>query len=304
MNLILLILFLFPSLQDHFATLPEQILNKDISGDTTILPLDSLRQSMLIDTTLHFNNVKEISNYKHQKDSLYSAFVTHDKIQKEMKEKLEYDNSIRFHKLFYKYLMECDKRIEENFNFFSVVAGDYGLFSRKQLLSLYNLFPEKFKTSKKGKMYLAKINGRPDNIGHSIFAAGNTTFESTKGEVIPLQKLVDRDHQFYVILFTASWCAPCRYYANVFRNDLEELNKDQVKIFSISVDKSRSQWLKYLKEEKYTWSNYRTMKDWDSKIMKYLNLKAIPEYLLLDKNGFILDEETGYKMKQIIDRIK
>ena len=207
-------------------------------------------------------------------------------------------------KLFYKYLMECNKSIEENFNFFNVIVGDYGLFSKEQLLSLYTMFPLKFKSSNKGKMYLARINGGPDNIGHSIFGAGDVAFESSAGEIIPIRKLIDGNHQFYFILFTASWCAPCRYYANVFRNDLEELNKNQVKIFSISIDKSRAQWLKYLKDEKYTWSNYRTMKDWDSKIMKYLNLKAIPEYLLLDKNGFILDEETGYKMKQIIDRIK
>ena len=148
------------------------------------------------------------------------------------------------------------------------------------------------------------LNGRPDNIGHSIFGAGDISFESAGGEMIPLRKLIDGDHQFYIILFSASWCAPCRYYANVFRNDLEEMNKNQVKIFSISIDKSRSQWLEYLKKENYTWNNYRTLKGWDSKIMNYLHLEAIPEYLLLDKNGFILDEQSGYKMKQIIAKIK
>ena len=46
---------------------------------------------------------------------------------------------------------------------------------------------------------------------------------------------------------------------NVFRSDLDKLNKSQVKVISISIDKSRPQWLKYLKDERYAWSNYRTM---------------------------------------------
>lgn len=200
--------------------------------------------------------------------------------------------------------MGCNKNIEENFNFFSVIVNDYGLFSQEQLLSLYSLFPEKFKNSDKGKKYFTTINGRPDNIGHSIFGAGNISFESAAGGLIPFQRLIDGNHSYYIILFTASWCSPCRYYTNVFRNDLEKMNKNQVEIFSISIDKSRPQWLKYLQKEKYSWSNYRTMKGWDSKIIKYLHLGEIPEYLLLDKNGFIMDERSGYGMKEIINRTK
>ena len=172
------------------------------------------------------------------------------------------------------------------------------------MISLYNLFPGKFRNSGQGKTYLATINGRPYNIGHSIFGAGDMSFESAGGSLIPLQKLVDQNHQFYIILFTASWCAPCRYYTNVFRSDLDKMDKNQVKVISISIDKFRSQWLKYLNEERYAWTNYRTMKDWNSKLMNYLHLEAIPYYLLIDKKGIIIDEQSGYGMKEIIDRIK
>jgi thiol-disulfide isomerase/thioredoxin len=276
-----------------------------INCDTAKSHMDSLRERVLIDTTLHFNNVKEIANYKHKKDSLYTALIANNsKIGAQRKEKIGFDNSIRFARLFYKYLIECDKGTKENFDFFGFIAHDYGLFSREQMLSLYNLFPEKFKNSKEGKTYLATINARPDNIGHSILGAGNISFESAGGESITLQKLIDGNHSFYIILFTASWCGPCRYYTNVFRNDLEKMDKDQVKVISISIDKSRSQWLQYLKDEKYTWSNYRTMKGWDSTIMSYLHLESIPHYLLLDKKGIIIDEQSGYGMKQIINRIK
>jgi thiol-disulfide isomerase/thioredoxin len=266
--------------------------------------MNSTKEGILIDTTLHFNNVKEIANYKHKKDSLLNAFIRSDnKISEQIKEKLDYDNSILFYKLFYKYLIGCDKNVQENFNFLSMILKST-LFHTEQLLSLFNQFPEKFKTSDKGKKYLAAINGRPNNIDHSIFGAGDISFESVAGTLVPLPKLIDGDHQFYIILFTASWCAPCRYYTNVFRNDLEKMNKTQVEVFSISIDKSRSQWLEYLKKEDYAWNNYRTMKNWDSKIMNYLHFGAIPRYLLISNKGIIIDEQSGYGMKQIINKIK
>lgn len=303
MNLILSLFVFTFSLIGHFTNTAQQTY-KHIICDTAVSQIDSLIESVLIDTTLHFNNMTELANYKHKNDSLFSVLIRSDnKIPAQIKEKLDYDNSIRFFKLLYKYLLGCNKNIQENFNFLSIILKST-LFSKEQLLSLYTLFPEKFKTSDKGKTYLATINGRPDNIGHSIFGAGDLSFESAAGPLVPLQKLVDGDHQFYIILFTASWCAPCRYYANVFRGDLDKMNKTQVKVMSISIDKSRSQWLKYLKEEKYDWSNYRTLKDWNSKIMNYLHLEAVPHYLLIDKKGIIMDEETGYGLKKIIDRIK
>jgi len=246
----------------------------------------------------------ELANYKHKNDSLFSALIRSDnKISAHIKEKLGYDNSIRFFKLLYKYFLGCNKNIQENFNFLGIILKST-LFSKEQLLSLNNLFPETFRNSGQGKTYLVTINGRPDNIGHSIFGAGDISFESVDGGLIPLQKLVDGDHQFYIILFTASWCAPCRYYANVFRSDLDKLDKNQVKIISISIDKSRSQWLKYLKDERYAWCSYRTMKDWDSKIMNYLHLEEVPHYLLINKKGIIINEQNGYGMKEIIDRIR
>ena len=304
MNLILSLFVFTFSLIGHFTNTAHQTY-KHIICDTAILQMDSLEQRVLIDTTLHFNNIEEIANYKHKKDSLYKTIILNNsKIQTVLKEKLEYDNSIRFHKLFYKYLLGCNKNIQENFTFLNLILKDYELFSNEQLLSLYNLFPGKFRNSDQGKTYLAKINGRPDNIGHSIFGAGDISFESAAGALVPLQKLVDGDHQFYIILFTASWCESCRYYANVFRSDLDKLDKSQVKVISISVDKSQIQWLKYLKEERYAWSNYRTLKDWNSKIINYLHLGGVPEYLLIDKKGIIIDQQDGYGMKKIIDRIK
>jgi thiol-disulfide isomerase/thioredoxin len=304
MNLILSLFVFTFSLIGHFTSRIHQTY-KDIICDTTILEINSLIESGLIDTTLHFNNKRELAHYKHKNDSLFSALIrSNNKISPQIKEKLDYDNSIRFHKLIYKYLSGCNKNIQENFDLLVFVLKDYRLFSQEQLLSLYNLFPEKLKNSKEGKTYLATINGRPDNIGHSIFGAGDISFESAEGALVPLPKLVDGDHQFYIILFTASWCGPCRYYANVFRSDLDKLDKNQVKVISISIDKSRSQWLKYLKEESYAWSSYRAMTDWNSKIMNYLHFEAVPNYLLIDRKGIIIDEQTGPVMKEIINKIK
>lgn len=303
MNLILLLFVFTFSLIGHFTNTADHAY-KYIICDTAVLQIDSLEQRVLIDTILHFNNIKEIINYKYKKDSLFSALIRfNNKIPAHIKEKLGFDNSIRFSRLFYKYFLGCDKKIQKNFDFLGLILKDDGLFSKEQLLSLYNLFPENFKNSNEGKTYMATINGRPDNIGHSIFGAGNLSFESAGGLLTPLQKLVDGDDQFYIILFTASWCGPCRYYTNVFRDDLEKMNKNQVKVISISIDKSRSQWLEYLKKEDYAWDNYRTMKNWDSKIMNYLHFETIPRYLLIDNKGIIIDEQSGYGMKEIIHRI-
>lgn len=296
--------FLFPPFQSGYNLLPAQT-QSYLSDDKIILQNDSLSEKIFVDTTLHFQSIKEIAIYKHNKDSLFITLILHNnRISAEIKDKIEIDNSIRFSKLMYKFLVLCNKNIPENFNFLGLIIKDSEVFSRGQLLNLFYSFPEEFRKTDRGKNYLIAINMSQVDIGHSFFNSGEVSLESAGGTLMPLRKLIDGNHQFYVVIFTASWCAPCRYYANVFRNDLDKLNRNEVKIFSISIDKSRDQWLQYLQAERYNWSNFRLLKGWESELAKYLHVDAIPRYFLLDHGGIIIDEHSGYGMEKIINKIK
>jgi peroxiredoxin len=94
--------------------------------------------------------------------------------------------------------------------------------------------------------------------------------------------------KYVLIDFWASWCAPCRKEnPNVVRMYNEYKDKG-FEIFGVSLDQSRDKWLKAIADDKLTWPQVSDLKGWESAAAQKYNITAIPQTILLDKEGKII----------------
>jgi peroxiredoxin len=116
-------------------------------------------------------------------------------------------------------------------------------------------------------------------------AAPDITLPSPDGKNVSLSSLRGK---YVLIDFWASWCGPCRQEnPNVVR--MYNKYKDKgFEIFGVSLDESRDKWLKAIAMDKLTWPHVSDLKGWSSAAAQAYNIQAIPQTLLLDKEGKII----------------
>ncbi len=104
-----------------------------------------------------------------------------------------------------------------------------------------------------------------------------------------LQKVVEKGkHEFYLIDFWASWCAPCILDINT----LHELSlPNNIGIINISLDKTREKEKWYLKKKELNIENSYLFIETESNknFINLIALNQIPRYILIDKKFNIID---------------
>ncbi len=107
----------------------------------------------------------------------------------------------------------------------------------------------------------------------------NEIIDKYKGKVIYLD-------------FWASWCSPCKEEMP-FSLELQKYYQDKdVAFVYFSSDKDSTAWKSLIKILKITGDHYRLSKNVRKTTNELYNVKYIPRYVLLDKNGKIIDENA------------
>ncbi len=161
--------------------------------------------------------------------------------------------------------------------------------SRRAFTSKYEI--EKFLKESPFKKYteILSVVYEESKVLQAGQFAPSFELKDIKGNVVQLS---DFKGKVVYLDFWATWCPPCiheLFYGARLRDNYFAGNKDVVFIY-VSLDVNETVWKNYLKSNPAIKKGVHLFADgvYESKIAKDYNLKALPNFFLIDHNGIIV----------------
>jgi peroxiredoxin len=145
--------------------------------------------------------------------------------------------------------------------------------------------------------YQVKVNVQGGGSRGNVYKMGNVT----QGEEAPdfsaldlsnrMVSLADYRGKKVVLLdFWATWCPPCRMEMVNLQTLLDKFNGTNFEILSLDQDETADQVRQFITPRKY---GFHVLLDTGQVSAKY-GVRAIPDLVLIDKNGVIQWLQVGY----------
>lgn len=123
----------------------------------------------------------------------------------------------------------------------------------------------------------------------------------TSGKVISLASLKGKA---VYIDFWASWCGPCRKEMPYSKALIEKLKGEPVTFLFVSIDEKPDAWRKAMAQEKLPGIHLLDNRGWQSPILADYNFHSIPHYVLIDKDGKMVNPEAARPSNGAYEQIK
>lgn len=113
--------------------------------------------------------------------------------------------------------------------------------------------------------------------------------------------------KYLLVDFWASWCGPCRAENPNVVKAFNAYKDKGFHILGVSLDQptAHDKWMKAIHDDKLTWTHVSDLKYWKNAVAVQYGIQAIPQNLLLDKEGKIIaknlrGEELAAKLEELL----
>ncbi len=114
---------------------------------------------------------------------------------------------------------------------------------------------------------------------------------------VKLQELIDNpDVKLILVDFWATWCEPCKEEMPYLEEIYQEYKDQGLECLVITIDSSKALESQILKDVEHLAVTYPIPWDLDSAVKNSYGIQAIPVTYLIDKNGKIRYEHSGFTM--------
>jgi thiol-disulfide isomerase/thioredoxin len=149
-----------------------------------------------------------------------------------------------------------------------------------------DMFLSIFKENVKCKYYIDEINSIVNRL--KSLEKGNKSypfiFKDIDSKSVSLDSLKGK---YKYICVWSSWCIPCRKDLIAFNLLRKKYKNKNIEFVSVSIDQNRKEWKRRLKEDNL--GGIQLNYFGDNKFLEAYMIYSIPRFILLDKNGFIIN---------------
>ena len=135
--------------------------------------------------------------------------------------------------------------------------------------------------------------------------APDFTLNDVDGNPVSLYSKLGGNTKLLLVDFWAAWCGPCRQENPNVVKTWKEYNKKGFDVFGVSLDRTREDWVKAIKDDNLTWTHVSDLKYWNCEPAKLYAVSAIPSNFLLDGDGVIIGhnlrgDALAEKVKEVL----
>ncbi|WP_196888457.1 redoxin family protein [Aureivirga sp. CE67] len=114
----------------------------------------------------------------------------------------------------------------------------------------------------------------------------NLQFKNLENEILDIESFKGK---YIVIDFWASWCGPCKVESPIFQMKSEGYDEEEILFISISTDRNEFDWRNSISKKDEP--HFLIDPKFEKVLSEKLNIKTIPRFMMLDKEGKIIYSE-------------
>jgi len=116
-------------------------------------------------------------------------------------------------------------------------------------------------------------------------------------------RIADYKGKIVLVDFWATWCGPCRDEAPNVVETYQKYHDKGFEIIGISLDKSKSELLKFMGKAKITWRQYFDGLVWENKVGIVYGIHGIPAMYLVGKDGKVISNDVREgRLAQLLEK--
>lgn len=179
----------------------------------------------------------------------------------------------------------------------SVYSSTWG---KEKTTELFNNFSNENRNNQYGKKIskFIELNQNPQ-LGDKYV---DFEMKDTLGN---LRKLSNLEGRIVLLEFWAAWCGPCRQENPNLVKTYEKYHSNGFEIFAVSLDESKEDWKKAIKNDSLIWNHVNDLNGTENKAALIYGINGIPDNFLISEKGEIIGrnlrgEELNQTLREIL----